>query len=353
MTDARQVLVIGAGPAGLAAAACLRSYGIEPDLADRHGEAGGAYARMDPAMELASPSRYDALPGLDLPAAPEYVHARGYHDYLLRYADHHRIGVRRAHIRSVARSAKGFVADDGAGPRTYDAVVVASGAFDFPRVPEIAGIESCDRVMHARDWQGARDLQGRRVLVIGGATSAVEIAEQCAAAGLATTISVRKGVHVGPRRVLGRDVHDYAFLLERLPVALGARYCAGRQALPAGDRGFRAARRAGDIEVRPEVHSFESGAAHFADGTREAFDVVVIATGYRYGTPYLPAEVARREPNGALAARDNESVSWPGLHVMGHACARGFDSQFLRGIARDAPRVAFSIRRRLERSRAH
>jgi putative flavoprotein involved in K+ transport len=224
--------------------------------------------------------------------------------------------------------------------------VVASGAFDFPREPRIDGSESVPRMILAREWRGPAGLAGR-VLVIGAATSAIEIAEQAASAGLAVTVAARDGrVHVGPRRLLGRDVHDFAFLLERLPVALGPRFCRGRQALPAGDRGFRAARRAGRIAVRPTVERFEAGEARFSDGSRERCDVVVWAAGYRYETPFLPEEVARRAPNRALAARDNESISWPGLYVVGHACARGFDSQFLRGIARDAPRLAHRMRAR-------
>src|SRR5262245_27340962 len=142
-----RVLVIGAGPAGLAAAACLRAEGIEPDLVDRHGVPGGAYARMDPALELASPARYDALPGLPLAASGEYVDARSYGDYLRRYTEHHRLQVRRAEVKSVARTDAGFRADDGGGAREYDAVVVATGAFDFPRRPEIPGLETVARVI--------------------------------------------------------------------------------------------------------------------------------------------------------------------------------------------------------------
>ena len=336
------MLIVGAGPSGLAVAAALARHGVACDLVDEHGAPGGAYARAYAGMRLASPARYNALPGLPLESRGDVTTAGGYHDYLARYASHHRLGIRRARVARVERRGGTFIADDGVSQTPHDAVVAASGMFAFPKGAPIAGLESHPAVIHAARWQGPQPWSGKRLLVVGGGTSAVEIAEECAAAGVAVCLAARR-LHLGPRRMLGRDVHDFAFLVDWLPPPLAGGFCRSARALPAGSDDFRALQRAGRIVLRGGVARFEGTTAHFAEGASGEFDGVVLATGYRFETPYLPAEVARREPNRALVADAGRSVSWPGLFVVGHACTRRVDSQFLRGIARDALRVASQV----------
>jgi hypothetical protein len=73
--------------------------------------------------------------------------------------------------------------------------------------------------------------------------------------------------------------------------------------------------------------------------------VIVAATGYRYETPFLPAEVVRA-PGGHPLTERCESPDWPGLFFVGAPCARKLDSEFLRGIASDAEFVARQIAQR-------
>src|SRR5262249_14835647 len=143
----RAVLIVGAGPAWLAPAACLRRRGVQADLVDRHGVAGGAYHRIYPGVTLASPARYTALPGLKPQAAGEYISVPQYRDYLGNYAAHHGLSVRKASVTRVRRESGRFHAWFKAEPqRAYDAVVVATGMFDFPR--------RLDGAMHASEWHG-------------------------------------------------------------------------------------------------------------------------------------------------------------------------------------------------------
>src|SRR5262249_50693746 len=97
------VVIIGGGPAGLAAGACLGERPVPFVVPDREGEPGGAYARMFPGIVLASPVAFSALPGLALPAGTEYVSAGEYAAYLRRYADHHRLSLTRATVDRVER----------------------------------------------------------------------------------------------------------------------------------------------------------------------------------------------------------------------------------------------------------
>jgi putative flavoprotein involved in K+ transport len=353
--DSPPVLVIGAGPAGLAVAACLKREGVRFRLVDRRGVTGGAYNHIYPGITLASPTRYTGLPGLRLRTRGEYVTVPEYRAYLERYAAHHGLRAERAEVRGVERQGRSFlVSFADAPPAVYRAVVVATGMYDQPVRPEIAGLPGNGpaaagrpAVLHTHDWPGPERFRGRRLLVIGAATSGVEVAEECARAGVPVIVSARGGIRLAPQRILGRDVHDWAYLFfERLPRWLLGSYCGRRPTLPGADLGFSAFRRRGLIEVRGAVAHFEGETAVFADGARLPFDGVVLATGYRFVVPFLPAEVARA-PAGHPLADEGEGRSWRGLYLVGMPCERTLASEFLRGIRNDAAVVARRIRWRL------
>jgi putative flavoprotein involved in K+ transport len=199
-------------------------------------------------------------------------------------------------------------------------------------------------VGHARDWRGPGDAE--RILVVGGAHSAVEIAEEAARAGRRVWVAARRGIHVAREKLWGVDIHRWIGPLEHVPPWLAARYCDRRPTLPGTDRGFSSLRRAGKIAVVGAPARIERGRVVLVDGSAVEVDRVVLATGYRFDVPFVPPEVARATA-GHLRARRGESVSWPGLFVVGAPCAARVNSEFLRGMAVDAEVVAQAIARRI------
>jgi putative flavoprotein involved in K+ transport len=342
---AHATVIIGGGPAGLAAAACLSRRGVPYRVLDTRGEPGGAYRDIYGAIVLASPRAIDALPGLPLPAGGDYVTVGEYRAYLGRYAEHHRIAVDKATVTAVAREGRAFRVDTDTETMTAPAVVVATGLWSFPVVPALAGTPAVP-VIHACAWRGPEAHPGERVLVVGGGSSAVEIAEHSARAGRVVFVAARRPIKTMPRNLLGVDVHYWVAPLARLPTWLDRRRCERPPTLPATDLGFSALCRSGAIAVRPALQAVEGSVARFAGGATEVVDLVVLATGFRHEAPFLPPEVARA-PAGHVQAREGESVSWPGLFVLGAPCAVSFESEFLRGAARDAEIVAGKIAARV------
>jgi putative flavoprotein involved in K+ transport len=375
---ARRVLVIGAGPAGLAVAACLKREGVSTHLVDRRGQAGGAFLTMYPGITLLSPARYTSLPGLRLDCAGEYVTVPEYRAYLERYAAHHGLTPQQAEVLRVERRGRGFLVHFAGAetPDFYDAVVVATGMFDHPVWPAVPGLcatamsavggrAAADtavahspgltdgnlEVLHAHDWPGPEPFRGRRLLIVGGATGAVELAEEYARGGSAVTVSARSGIRIAPQRLLGRDLHDYAYLLlDKIPGWLAKSYCSRRPTLPGTDLGFKRYRREGLIRVRGALQRVEGKRVFFSGGDSDEFDAVVLATGYQFRTPFLPEEEVARGEAGHPVGAGGESLSWPGLYLVGMPCGRTLASEFLRGIAQDAPEVARKIRARLRAS---
>lgn len=354
-----RVLIVGAGPAGLATAAALAGQGVEARLIDRNPDVGGAYARMDPDLVMTTPSALVGLPGLAAPRDAPYLTAARYHRYLVAYAEHHRLRAERAAVAAVARSGRGYrielaAVDGGAGaardPIDVDAVVLATGMFDTPVRPTLLGLPADGpadaarpRVVHAGGWRIADARAGQRVLIVGGASSAVEIAEACARADAVVTVSVRDAIAIAPATVLGHDPTRLLMpLLARLWPALAPGFCAGRRAVPAADRGFGALRRAGRIAVVPAVARVDGRAVVLVDGRRLDVDVIVLATGYRHAVAPAPAALSR-DDRGVPRTVDGQSRSHPGLFVIGAPCVRRAASQYVYGMARDAPAIARAI----------
>lgn len=347
----RSVLVIGAGPSGLAVTACLKQAGVACDLVDRGGACGGAYRALHAEMMLLSPARYTQLPGLPIQSAGEYVRVAEYRTYLEEYVRHFDLVAEHREVSAIEAGEHGFRVHfaDLKTMGDYRVVVVAAGMVDCPSLPDVPGLSlqrgdvTAPQTLHSRDWPGAQGHAGRRVLVVGGGMSGVEIAEECAFAGIDVAISSRRAIRPVNRRLLGRDVHHWVHLVSHLlPLWAFGSFCDRLPALPSFDRGFRKMTAAGRISVRPELRRVDGTCATFSDGTSADFDSVVCATGYRFETPFLPTEV-RRGARGQPVLSQNESVSWPGLFFIGYPCGRIFPSEFLRGIALDAPRVARRI----------
>ena len=359
------VIIVGAGPAGLALGASLRALGVEPTLLDARGQPGGAFLHLYDHTRLASPTAMTRLPGPLQVCDHEYVDVATYRDYLARYAREHALRVERARVLALHPAPQGWQVvlkdepSSASGPQTRQArvVVLATGMLEGPRWPPQLQplVEAQDQdqdqdqawIIHSHQWQGP-PAQGP-VVILGAATSAVEIAEECAQADLQVYVSSRSGrVKTWPQRLLGRDLHEYLTPLELLPRWMFPAICEHRPTDPAFDLGFAGYVRRGLIQVK-------DASTMRVDATRRQVSwaqltvqpsQLVCATGYTYRLPALPDGVAWRGES-PRTDRDGQSVSCPGLYVIGLPCVRTLSSAYLRGMARDAPVIARSIQARL------
>ena len=350
--DSRPVAVLGAGPAGLATAAALLRHGVPCTVLERGSTPAAALRRVDPEMEMLSPTRLSLLRGMEhRPGDPRYLSFRDFVERLDAFAA--KMGVTVHTGREVTE----VVRDDGgfrvrwrgpageAGETAASAVVNATGMITSPRLPAgFAPSEARYRWKHSLDVRTA-DLRGvRRLLVVGGGASAAEVLErwlQVRPPDGHARMALRSRLRVLPRTVLGIDGHYLGWLPEHLPAYLlgerGADWpepMLSAEVPRAIDRGL--------IEKVPAVRAYAGTAVELADGRRLEAELVVFATGFRYETSHLGALVARDAEGRPLAHACHSTVD-PGVWLLGTRFARSFASPYVRGIARDAEYVADCI----------
>ncbi|MBX7267658.1 NAD(P)-binding domain-containing protein [Micromonospora sp. Llam7] len=319
-----RVAVIGAGPAGLATLKALADRAVPAVGFDTAPQVGGLWVYGAPhssayrTLHLNTSRTRTEFADLPMPADwPDYPdHARiaGYlHDYAQRFGLLDAVRLRHT-VTRVARDGAGWRVT-AAGPRGVitahvEAVVVANGHNSRPRLPAPAypGEMTADQ-LHSHDYRDPEQLAGRRVLVVGGGNSAMDIAVDASHVAPGTLLSLRRGVWIVPKHLLGRpsDTLNGA-LATRLPWRLRQRVSETvlrlsvgrpeRHGLPTPRHGLLQDHPTlsdsllsrishGEIGVRPAIERFDGDRVHFTDGTTDEIDLVVWCTGYDIDLPFL------------------------------------------------------------------
>lgn len=341
-------LVVGAGPAGLATARAFLARGLPVDVVERHDDVGGLW---DPANEgtplyesahFISSRTLSGFPGYPMPDDfPDYPSWRQVLAYLRAFAADH--GLDGVVTCGVAVERAEFVDErwrvslsDGT-ERVVDHLVCANGSLWTPNVPEIPG--SFDgEVIHARDHWSSERFRGRRVLVVGGGNTGVDLACEAARTADVAAWSIRRGYHIVPKHVFGMPADVFAEsgpelplrlsqrvfpLLLRLLVGRPERYGLPRpdhrlfESIPVLSSDVFTVLSHGDLVVRPDVAAFEGGEVRFVDGRREPYDLVVLATGYRIAVDYLDPSHFEWDRGRPRLYLNTFHRSNPRLHTLG------------------------------------
>jgi dimethylaniline monooxygenase (N-oxide forming) len=353
------VAVIGAGPGGLATARWLLSQGFDPTIFEQAPMVGGQWTGLPglsgvwPAMHTNTSRVMTAFSDLDHetdlvhPAAPDML------AYLNRYAatfgltSHIRFDTR---VERLSREGTGWLLSHTGTTERFDRVVVASGRFHSPAIPAIRGLETftgSEGVTTTYQYRGPDTYCGKRVLVAGGAISALEIAAELAIGADRVVVTQRRQRYVLSKFAAGvpsdhRIFTRYGVIAaEHLPAAeidrqlkeivVEANGSPEQYGAPAPDPSLFAAGITlsqhylplvadGLIAVRPWMRSVANAAVTFADGTAEEFDGIVFGTGFDLNLPFLGNDI--REAVGLDAVHlDTDRYTFhpdlPGLAFVG------------------------------------
>jgi putative flavoprotein involved in K+ transport len=342
-TSDETLAIIGAGQSGLAAARAAAEAGLRPLVLEAGDHTAGSWPDYYDSLTLFSPARFSALPGLPFPGDPDhYPHRDEVIDYLHRYAEAlvDTLGVEiRTHTpaESVRSDGRGFLVRTAHGQDIAAAgIVAATGA--RPYVPVLPGQDGfTGDLLHVAAYRDAKPYAGRRVVVVGGGNSAVQIGHELAEVA-PVTLASRAPVRFLPQRPGGKDVHHWSVTtgFDHLPPEWLARIVPGRLVSDVG--GYHAAMDAGRPGRLPMFTGLEGDKVVWADGTRERVDAVLLATGYLPNLDYL-RDLGALDENGMPLHSGGLSATHPGLVYLGLEFQRSFASNTLRGVGRDAAYV--------------
>ena len=346
------VLVIGAGQAGLAVGWHLREQGITSFLLlDAGPEVGHVWRSRWDSLRLFTPAEYDALPGMPFPApAGTYPTKDQVADYLRGYAAAFELPVRlNTRVTRLSRTGDTFVADTSTGPVTARQVVIATGPFQTPVIPRIAAGLAADVVqVHSADYRNPNQLPDGPVLVVGAGNSGLQIACELAATR-PVTVAVGTRPPMLPQRFLGRDLFWWLTrlgLITRTADSRLARRLRMKGDLVIGTR-WRDLTRLG-IQIRPRLDEVDLTTALFADGSVSEVAGVVWATGFRpdYSWLDIPGAVVDDK-----VANERGISAVPGLSILGLPWLHTRGSALLGYVKDDAAWLANHIKDDLSAAR--
>jgi len=331
MTSLREfrVLVIGAGPSGLVALKNLRQLGINAVAVDRNLDLGGNWDIHSPHSSVYESTHLISSKGMtqfvDFPMPdeyPEYPSHREVLAYLHFYAerfDLDRFVRRKTSVVSLKKGKTHWQIElqaEGAAENStefFDAVVIANGHHAQPLMPTLPG-QFTGEIIHAHDYKQHRQLEGKRVLVVGAGNSGCDIAVEAAIHGESAAISMRRGYHFFPKFIRGKPADVVGDRVRRWPIPRSWQrrlsqfvvdWTIGRPqryGLPKPEHGLFDAHPIinsqvpyyvghGKLSVFPDVRAADGQSIEFVDGSQQAFDLVVFATGYQLVFPFIEEDL--------------------------------------------------------------
>jgi putative flavoprotein involved in K+ transport len=345
--DALDVLVIGAGQAGLAVAYHFRQAGLRFLVVDADAEVGAAWRKRWDSLTLFTPAQYDALPGMAFPAPGDtYPTAADVADYLQSYADRFELPILlNTRVTRLGRDGEGFAVDTNRGLLHARQVVVATGPFQTPIVPAIsADLGNGVRQLHSTEYRNPDQIDPGPVVVAGAGNSGRQIAFELAAMH-EVTLAVGTEAMQLPQRMLGRDLFWWLVktrLLDRTADSRAARRMRARGDLVIGSP-LVELREAG-VHIRPRLTAAYGDRVTFADQTQARPVTVIWATGFRSDYSWIDIPGVTTAPgteNGIEHVRGITRV--PGLTFIGLPWQYTRGSALLGFVKRDAEWLAEHI----------
>lgn len=349
------VLVIGAGPAGIASAYYLKQAGISYRVVDRAPVIASTWNSLYPSLRLNTTRFYSHLPGKRFPLRfGLFPTAKQYHRYLADFVREHELNIELGvNVEYAYPHELGWSVVMDGETHWFPALISATGRFGAPYEPHFPGRETFQgTVIHAKNYHGPAPFYNRRVMVVGNGPSGVDIATELGPiARRPVLLSQRTGVILRPRYPWGLPKHIWMMIADLLPDRLGQPLLRrvfdlqfehldriglkvprteAESTAAAGTRGKELilAVKAGRVRSVDGPARFDGSDVVLTDGSRHTVDAVILATGYHpvlYQYLDLDAVTTNRDgwpmrvgekPDDVTSGK-RRVAGFPGLYLVG------------------------------------
>lgn len=320
-----EVAVVGAGQAGLSSAYFLRRNGLEPGtdfvVLDRNPRPGGAWQHRWPTLTFATVHGIYQLPGMPLTEpGPDTPVAGVVAAYFTDYERAFDLRVRRPiDVRRVTDTPTGRLrVETDRGTWSARGLINATGTWERPFWPRYPGQERfAGRQLHTVDYRGPGEFAGKRVVVVGGGASAVQLLMEIAEVATATTWVTRRPPEFTTRPFdaeWGRAVE--ARVADRVRRGLPPDSVVRATGYPLTPE-IAAARERGVLDRSPMFDRITPHGVAWDGGRFEPADVILWATGFRAALEHL-APLRLRRPGGGIAVEGTRVIDDPRIHLVGY-----------------------------------
>ncbi|GLU09859.1 hypothetical protein SLE2022_266980 [Rubroshorea leprosula] len=371
-------VIVGAGPSGLAVAACLKERGVPSLILERENCIASLWQRKTyDRLRLHLPKQFCQLPLMPFPDHfPTYPTKQQFLAYLKAYRHH--FGLEPVFNRTVVSaefdSGCGFWGIKAKGPKQEETeyvcrwLIVATGENAEEVYPQIEGMSDFGGpIVHTSSYKTGKMFCGKTVLVIGCGNSGMEVCLDLCNYNARPSLVVRDSMHVLPQKMLGRSTFGLAmWLLKWFPIRLVDKFLlllsnwilgdtaklgihrpkVGPLELknltgktPVLDVGTLAKIKTGIIKVCPGVKRLTYCAAEFVNGVMEKFDAIILATGYKSNVPQWLKETCMFSEKDGFPRKPFPN-GWKGESGL---YAVGFTKRGLLGASIDAKKIAEDI----------
>jgi putative flavoprotein involved in K+ transport len=336
------VVVIGGGQAGLAIGYFLKRQEKHFVILDTAVSIGSAWRARWHSLVLFTPRRYDSLPGLPFPGDPDGYPTR---DEVIAYLENYREKFALpldldSHVRAMTKDDGTFLLDLHGRTVKARQVVVATGPFQTPRVPDLAS-ELAPEVFqtHGQGYRAPSDVPAGSVLVVGGGNTGYQIASE---------LSLTHHVHLAvggrqkplPQKLLGRDLFWWLVTTRVFKTSIDSRLgqkLSRRETLIGSSP--QALKQHG-VKMKPRMTDASGRTVSFSDGSDLSVDAVIWATGFSLDHSWIKLPILNQDGT----ARHRRGVTdLPGLYFLGLPWQHTRGSALLGWVKEDAEYIAERI----------
>ena len=324
------VVVIGAGQAGLSSAYHLKRRGLQPNrgfvVLDKSPVPGGAWQFRWPSLALSTVNRIHDLPGMRFEdavdtAATEVQAADAVPRYFAAYERAFELPVYRpVAVKVVCDRGERFVIETDRLEVSARGIINATGTWETPYIPDYPGATRFrGRQLHTKDYRAANDFTGQHVLVVGAGISAIQLLDEISRVTTTTWVTRRPPeFRTGPfDEAAGRAA--VAIVEDRVRRGLPPTSVVSVTGLPVTPA-IEAMRARGVLNRLPMFSEITEDGVRWADGTTLDVDVILWCTGFRSSLDHL-APLLLREPNGGIVMTGRlatQVAKNPRVHLVGY-----------------------------------